>query len=151
MTLRAYNWEHFERSKRWYVFFALLLIIVIGLSLWKKNIIGVVVLFIILGAYFYYSILSQKVISLTIKKDHLLIDNKIYLWSIFSAYSLELDKKTQKIRNLVLIGGKWYLIYTIHDTNEHSKAFLTEISEYLPLVSDFEQSKLEKITRILKL
>lgn len=151
MTLHTYNGERFERNKRWYVFFALVLIIIIWLSLWKQNVIGVVVLFFILGAYFYYSIISNQVISLKIEKEHLIINDKIYLRGTFKAYSIEIEKKSQQIRNLVLVTERWHVIYTIHDKKENIKEFLIEINNCLPLVSDYNQSSLEKLARILKL
>ncbi|MDD3263163.1 MAG: hypothetical protein PHR61_04990 [Candidatus Absconditabacteria bacterium] len=151
MTLRVYNGEKFERNRRWYVLFALVLITIIGLSLWKQNVIGVVVLFFILGAYFYYSIVSNQIISLKIEKNHLIINNKIYLRGSFRAYSIEIEKKNQQIRNIVLITEKGYMIYTIHDKNDRIKEFLIEINDHLPLVSEYNQSSLEKLARILKL
>ncbi len=151
MTIHVYNGERFERNKRWYVFFALVLIIIIGLSLWKQNIIGVVVLFFILGSYFYYSIVSNQIIPIKTEKNHLVINNKIYLRWTFKAYSIEIEKKTQQIRNIVFITEKSHLIYTIHDKKEKVKDFLIEINNYLPLVWEFNQSWLEKLARILKL
>lgn len=151
MTLRVYNGERFERNKRRYVFFALVLIIIIGLSLWKQNIIGVIVLFFILGAYFYYSIISNQIVSLKIDKEHLTMNNKIYLRGSFKAYCIEVEKRTQQIKNLVLITERWHVIYTINDKKEHIKDFLVEINNHLPLVSEYNQSSLEKLARILKL
>jgi len=151
MTLRVYNGEKFERNKRWYILFALVLITIIWLSLWKQNVIGVVVLFFILWAYFYYSIISNQIITLKIEKDHLIINNKIYLRWNFRGYSIEIEKKNQQIRNIVLITEKWYMIYTIHDKKDHIKEFLTEINDHLQLVSEYNQSSLEKLARILKL
>lgn len=151
MTLRVYNWEKFERNRRWFVLFALVLITIIWLSLWKQNVIGVVVLFFILWAYFYYSIVSNQIITLKIEKDHLIINNKIYLRWSFRAYSIEIEKKNQQIKNIVLITEKWYMIYTIHDKKDRIKEFLIEINNHLPLVSEYNQSSLEKLARILKL
>lgn len=151
MTLHVYNGEKFERNRRWYVLFALVLITIIWLSLWKQNVIGVIVLFFILWAYFYYSIISNQIITLKTEKNHLIINNKIYLRWSFRAYSIEIEKKNQQIRNIVLITEKWYMIYTIHDKKDRIKEFLIEINNYLPLVSEYNQSSLEKLARILKL
>jgi len=43
------------------------------------------------------------------------------------------------------------MIYTIHDKKDHIKEFLTEINDHLQLVSEYNQSSLEKLARILKL
>lgn len=151
MDLRVYNWEKFDRNKRWYVFFALVLITIIWLSLWKQNFVWVIVLFFIVGAYFYYSIISNQTISLKIDKQHITINNKIYLRWHFKSYSIEIDKRNQQIKNLVLITEKWHTIYTINDKKEKTKDFLVELNNFLPLVWEYEQPSLEKLARILKL
>ena len=96
MTLTVYNGEHFERSKWRYVGFSLTIIIVIGLSLRKQNIVGVILLFFILGAYMYYSVLSAQTTKLTIKDKYLAIGEKSMPRQNLTGYLIEGDKKTAK-------------------------------------------------------
>lgn len=108
-------------------------------------------LFFILGAYFYYSILSNKKIKIQIKKEWLLINEKNYLRSNFSGYMIERNKQTNEPKNIILIDNKWYMIYTIDDGEENIELFWENLKEYIPLVVSFNQSFLEKIIRLLKL
>jgi hypothetical protein len=55
------------------------------------------------------------------------------------------------MQNIVFIYPKWYIIYTIKDTDENTKSFSKKLDQYIPLVSSFDQSLLEKIIRLLKL
>ncbi len=151
MEINVYNWEKKERWRRRYVIFALVLIIVIGLSLRKNNIIGVIVLFFILWAYFYYNSVGNQLIKIRLETNHLTINKKIYSREFFKWYSLEIEKKSQELKNLILIHEKWILIYTFEDSKEQIKNFLIEINNNLPLTSQYEQWSLEKLARILKL
>ncbi len=151
MKLRVYNGEKFERNKRRYLFFSLVLILIIWLSLWKKNTVGVVVLFFILGAYFYYSIIANQVVSIEINEKEININQKKYPRSFFNGYVIEIEKKSQQIKNIVFITEKSHLIYTIHDKKDETKAFIMELNNHLPLLSEYNQWSLEKAARILKL
>ncbi len=151
MTLHTYNGEIFERNKRWYVFFALMIISIVWLSLWKQNVVGVVVLFIILWAYFYYNIISNQHIEIKIEKDFLLIHQKKYARSSFKWYNLEIEKKSEKVKNLILITERWHVIYTIDDSKENIKNFIVELNNRIPLTGEYMQTSLEKLARILKL
>lgn len=151
MTLHAYNGEKFERNSWWYIIFAFVLISIIWLSFWKKNFVWVIVLFFIIGAYFYYGIISNQTIALKIDENHITINDKAYSRWSFTEYSIEMDKKTQQIKNLILISNRWHTIYTINDKKENTKNFLIELNSFLPLVWEYNQSSLEKLSRILKL
>ncbi len=151
MKLKVYNWEKFEKSKMRYVWFALVLIAIIGLSLRKQNLIWVIVLFFIVWAYLYYNITSNQPITIQIEEKHLTINHKTYSRRNFSAYSIEIDKKTEEITNLVLISPKWHQIYTIYDNTENARDFFIELDKYLPMIGEYDQSFLEKLARILKL
>lgn len=151
MDLHVYNWEKFERSKLRYIGFSSVFIIAITLSLLNQNIVGGIVLFFILGAYFYYSVLSNQITKIHINDKYILIDKKTHPWSDFSSYTIEVEKKTNKIKNIVLIYTKWYTIYTIKDKEETIQKFCEALDEHIPLVANLEQSLLEKFIRLLKL
>lgn len=151
MNLRVYNGERFERSKRWYIGFSVILISIILLSLMKKNIVGVVVLFFILGAYFYYSIISNQIIKIKTDDNHILIDKRTLPWSEFIGYVIEVENKSQEIKNIVLLSNRYHSIYTIHDKHENIKKFITELDNHIPMMGEYNQTFLEKMARILKL
>lgn len=108
-------------------------------------------LFFILGAYFYYSILSNQITKIRIEDEYILIDKKSHPRSDFTAYTLEIEKKTNIIKNIVLIYPKGYTIYTIKDKEDKIKSFSKALDQRLELVGSFEQSFLEKMIRLLKL
>jgi hypothetical protein len=109
------------------------------------------VLFFILGAYFYYSILSNQTTKIHIEDGYILIDKKSHPWSDFTGYTLEVEKANNNIKNIVLVYAKGYTIYTINDKEENIKDFSKSLDQHLPLVGSFEQSFLEKVIRLLKL
>lgn len=151
MDLHVYNWEKFERNKRRYIGFSTIFISAIVLSLLNQNIVGGLVLFFILGAYFYYSILSNQTSKIHIEDEYIIIDKKSHPWSDFTSYTLEVDKGSNKIKNIVFIHSKGYVIYTIKDKEETIKKFSKELDTYIPLVNGYYQSLLEKTIRLLKL
>ena len=63
-----------------------------------------------------------------------MIGSKISNWTIFSGYSLEIDSKKQKIKNIVFITPKYHSIHTINDTDNNIKTFLQELNNYLPMI-----------------
>lgn len=151
MNLKVYNGEKFERNKLRYIIFSSVFIVSIVLSLINQNIVWAIVLFFILGAYFYYSILSNKIISIQSENDYLVIHQKSYPRSDFTSHTIEVDKNSKKIKNIIFITTKWYIIYSICDSDENVKNFSQNIDQHLPLVVGFNQSILEKIIRLLKL
>ncbi|HCB51857.1 TPA: hypothetical protein DEP21_04830 [Patescibacteria group bacterium] len=88
---------------------------------------------------------------MTINSNHLLVDKKAFPRNTFIGYVLEIDKKSQKIKNIVFISNKSHNIYTIDDKNENIKNFSIELDNYIPMLGDFDQSFFEKTSRILKL
>jgi hypothetical protein len=151
MSLQIHNWENFERTKLWYIIFAIVIISVIVLSIIKKNIVWTVVLFFILWAYFYYSIISNQIIKIKITEKNLVLDKKNYSRNDFVGYVLEQESKTQKIKNIVLVWNKSHTIYTINDNEDNIDQFTSELDNYIPRLREFNQTFLEKLSRILKL
>ncbi|HBB04080.1 TPA: hypothetical protein DCZ39_04255 [Patescibacteria group bacterium] len=73
MSILVYNGEKFQRSKIWYLVFAVIFASVFLLSILNNNVVGAVLLFFLLGGYFYYSTINNQVIKMTIDKNQLLI------------------------------------------------------------------------------
>ncbi|EKD24593.1 MAG: hypothetical protein ACD_80C00194G0012 [uncultured bacterium (gcode 4)] len=151
MSILVYNGEKFQRSKIWYLVFAVIFASVFLLSILNNNVVGAVLLFFLLGGYFYYSTINNQVIKMTIDKNQLLIWNKTYLRNSFLWYVVEIYPKTQQIKNIVLITPKSHIIYTFDDTFDHIKWFLLNLDSYLPMLGDFHQTTLEKVSRKIQL
>jgi uncharacterized membrane protein len=73
MSILVYNGEKFQRSKIWYLVFAVVFASVFVLSLLNDNVVGGILILFLLGGYFYYSTINNQVITMTIEKTQLVI------------------------------------------------------------------------------
>jgi hypothetical protein len=64
------------------------------------------VLFFILGAYIYYTVIATQTTKIIIKNTYLLIGEKTLPRHNLVGYVIEIEPKTQKTKNLVLVGKK---------------------------------------------
>ena len=151
MSVLVYNGEKFQRSKIWYLVFAVIFASVFLLSILNGNIVGAVLIFFLLGWYFYYSTINNQVIKMIIEEKQLIIWNKNYPRNSFTWYIVEIYPKTQQIKNIVFLTQKWHMIYSFDDSLEHIRLFLLELDKYLPMLGDFHQTSLEKFSRKMKL
>jgi uncharacterized membrane protein len=151
MSILVYNGEKFQRSKIWYLVFAVVFASVFVLSLLNDNVVGGILILFLLGGYFYYSTINNQVITMTIEKTQLVIWNKSYPRNIFTWYVVEIYPKTQQIKNIVFLTAKWHLIYTFNDSLDHMRLFFLELDDYLPMLGDFHQTSLEKFSRKIQL
>ena len=151
MEITAYNSEKFQRWKLRYVLFTTIITAVVVLSILNDNTVWVIVLFILLWAYFYYSVNNSQLIKITISDKWVIIANKLHPRNMFDGYVIEIESKTQNIKNIVFIGKRWYSVYTINDEDNTIKEFILSLNAYLPMLWTYDQSMLEKVTRRLKL
>ena len=151
MELNVYNVEKFERGKWWYVIFAFIMVLVIAICIYYTNWTGIVLMFLILWWYIYYWLINVYEIKMKITDEWLLVWEKLIPWTTLTWYSLEINKSDQQIKNIVLISEKHHSIYTISDTVENIKSFLAELDNYVELVWEYDQTKWDKLARILKL
>lgn len=47
---------------------------------------------------------------------------------------IEINKDTQQIKNIVLLGEKNHSIHTISDSIDNVKSFLVQLDQFLPMV-----------------
>jgi len=151
MEINAYNSENFERSKRRYIIFGSIFSTIFFLSILNKNIAWSVLLFFLLGGYFYYSVSNSQLIKISIIWEGLIIWTKTYNRNNITGYVLEIDAKTQKIKNLVFITPKWHSIHTLKDNKENIKNFIILLNDYCPMINEYKQKNIEKISRKLQL
>lgn len=151
MELKVYNWEKFEREKLRYIVFSSVFIIIFILSAFYKNIVWIILMFFLLGAYIYYGIINIQETKIKISENGLLIWEKIFPLNNLVGYCIELEPKKQIIKNIVFVSPKWHNIYTINDEEKNIKEFLENINQILPMLSDFPQTFREKVSRKMKL
>lgn len=151
MELKVFNWEKFERNKTRYIIFASIFILIFVLSAFYKNIVWIILMFFLLGAYIYYGIININETTITISENWLLVWTKVIPWNNLVWYCIELEIKKKTIKNIVLVHQRWHSIYTINDSEENIKMFLETLNQTLPILSDFPQTFREKIIRKMKL
>lgn len=151
MKLKIYKSEVFERNNSWYIAFSLVFISILVISIFYKNIVWAILMLFLIWAYFYYNITNNQEIFMEIKKDKLTVWNIEYDLNLIKWYTIEIDQKQNKIKNIVILTKKGHNIYTINDNDSNIKSFLEELTKLIPLQWEFNQTLWEKLSRKLKL
>lgn len=151
MELNVYNTEKFERWKRWYVILAFVMALVIIICIFYTNWTWIVLMFLLLWWYIYLCLIRVEEIKMKITDEWLLIWNKIIPWTTLTWYVIEINKDDQQIKNIVLLSEKSHLIHTISDSTDNIKAFLTELDNYISMTWEYDQTRWERLARVLKL
>ena len=152
MELKVYDWEYFERGKTWYIVFAFVILAVVVLSVLSSNLPWWVIVLLFAAGYLYFSLRSNKTVSMIIWKKVLQIWKVIYQWNELRWFVLEYHTKKKKIHNIVIIDNKNNpKIYTIKDSDENLEDFINELNNYIPMLEKFDQSGFDRFLRRLKL
>lgn len=151
MEMSVYNAEKFDRSKWRYVIFVTVFGAVFVLSIFNQNIVWAVLIFFLLGGYFYYTSMHNQLVHMRIDKSGLVIGKTMYSRSSLEGYVLEIDRKTQLLKNIVIITKKGHEIFTLRDDKEVIRDFILSLDKNIPLLDGFEQSAFEKLARRLEL
>lgn len=150
MELNIYHGEHFERNKTRYIIFFLIISLIIVGSILSGNYIGAVVVLFFVGGYFFFLIKTNTPCTMKIEENWLQIKEKIYVRREIKGFVLEYNTK-QQIKNIVIIKQTSYDIFSIQDTDDTLKDFITELNNHIPLLKSFEQSFFEKFIRKIQL
>lgn len=151
MELQIYSSEKHNRSNLRYVIFSLVTAGTLSASIFYKNRAGSILLFFLLGGYFYFSVKNSWPTKMKILDTGLQVGNKIFPRSSVAWFVLEFDPKAEKIKNIVIISGNTHTIHSIHDTDESLKNFISELSNYKPLLEKYDQTTREKVLRRFKI
>lgn len=152
MELKVYNWEYFERGWTWYLVFALVILFVVILSILSNNIIWWLFVFLFAGGYIFYLTKLNGTINMVAWKNALQIWKVAYPRNSLKWFVLEYHTEKQKIHNIVILTNKketW--IYTIQDSEKNLEKFVNELSGYIPMLENYDQSSFEKFLRKIKL
>jgi hypothetical protein len=151
MELKIYSSEKFNRSNMRYVLFGLAMAGILTASIATKNWAGAILLFFLLGWYFYYSVKNSSNTVMKILDTGLQIERKIFPRTTLQWFALELDATWQFVKNIIIVSRNGSNIHTIQDTKDKLKNFIKNINKYLPMVDKFDQNMREKIIRKLKI
>ena len=152
MELKVYNWEYFERGKTWYVIFALFILGVIVMSILSNNVLGGVLVLLFAWWYIYLLTKIKDTTTMIIWKNSLQVWKTPFLRSTLKWFVLEYHTQKEKIHNIVIIDNKnTAKIFTINDTEKNLKNFVNELSNYIQIMDNYDQTKLDKFMRKIKL
>lgn len=151
MEVTVYNSERFDRGTRWYVIFGAVFAGIFLLTIFNQNYIWAVLLFFLLGGYFYYSSVHAQVTTITVQTDGVKIGKNFVWYSSLTGYALELHHKSELLKNIVFVSAKGHAIYTFHDAPERIKDFILALDRFLPMLDKYDQGGFEKLIRGLQL
>jgi hypothetical protein len=152
MELKVYNWENFERNKKWFLIFAFVILLVVVLSILSNNIIWWIFVLIVAWGYIFYITKVNDTTKIITWEQALQIWKLVYPYKSLKWFVLEYHTEKKKIHNIVIIDNKNdYKIYTIKDTEKNLKNFIEELSWYIPMLETYEQTTMDKFIRKLKL
>lgn len=156
MNILVYDWEIYDRWIWWYITVFSLFIFFVILIFFAKNYQWVVLLILLFWWYLYLSIWKSKKLELSMEDEWLKLGVKLFPWDDLLGFSLELDNKTQKIKNIVISTKSDNYIHTIAydlwaSTLDNIKAFILELSEKTSMLQSYNQTTFEKFIRLIKL
>lgn len=157
VPLKVYNWEVFDRSTLWYVCFFFVIGIVVFISLfyesWDKlnGLIWVIILLLIVWGYLFFLSRANSETKMVLKPEWLTVWTRLIPYSQLKGFVVEMDKRTMKFKNIVLIFDKSVEIYTLKDTKKQQDLFFSKLSELVPYLEKYDQSSLDRLLRRLKL
>ena len=166
MELKVYNGELFERGNRWYIIMGIIFFTLFFLTLFSSKFLGeerswtpgwtdVLSAFLLLalcgGYIFYVHREIEKIITVRVDPEHgLWIWTKLYQWHAVQWFTVEMVSKTGALHSVVFLINQKHEIHSLADTKENIVAFLEELEKYSSFVESYPQSRLEKISRRLK-
>lgn len=150
-SIKTFNGEKFEKNSRRYVIFATILVWVILMSIISWNFVWAIVLFFLLWWYLYYTLNVNQTIEIKIINWTLTVWNRTIPRSNYIWFVVEIDIKSDSIKNLVFVGEKFHNIFTINDDINNVSIFLDNMVNYIPHLDNYEQSFFEKLSRKFQL
>lgn len=157
LSLKIYNGELFERTKRRYVGFALVMLSIIALSLFYKSgerlqgIIATVILLMIIGAYLFFLAKAGTETQMLIMPEGLQIGERLIPYALLRGFVVEMEKTTGKLKNIVLVFERTVEIFSLRDEASQQELFFAELSRRIPFLEHYEQSMVDRLMRKLKL
>jgi len=121
------------------------------ISLFTKNFVWAILLFLLLWWYILFWLTNLQKIRISIASEWLKFWDKFFPWNSVNGFVLEIDNKTQTLKNIVFVIWNIKYIHTLKDDPDNIKEFVMNLSEYAPLLSDYDQTFVEKLSRRLKL
>jgi len=156
-SIKAYNGEYIKRGVLWYIIvFSIIIFLIIFsfLKWWIMWAISVLFIFlIIIVSYIILYLMSLKKIEIQLYDWYFIIWDKTYSFDELQWFNADLSSKWE-ILNFILIPKKtlYPLKYKLRDSQDKAKNFISNVIKlWLPIYSDYENVKMYKIIKYLKL
>lgn len=152
MEIRVYNWEHFERTKSWFIVFSISLALIIWASVFFANLFWSIILFLFTGAYILFSLTKSKHINLSIRDSWLAVDARLRPRQSLDSFVVEVDAASQEWKNIIIVmKNNDHMVFSFDDDHDKKKDFIAELQNYISLVESYPQSTMDKLARKMQL
>jgi len=167
MDLSVYNGEIFKRGILWHIIMWTFFVALIIATLFSSKILGdnetwlpertdvlSTLLLIALFAWYWFYVrkeIEKKIVVHIDPEQGLWIWDRFYQWHAVQGFSLEMNRKTEELRNIIFLVNQWYEIHTLADTAESIERFVNELNQYTSFQESFNQSRFNKLLRRLKI
>ena len=150
-SINVFNGEKFEKNSLRYIIFATVFVGIILMSIFSGNFVWAVILFFLLWWYLYYTLTTNQIIKIRIENWILYVWEKNIPRSNYIGFVIEIELKSDSIKNIVFVWEKSHNVFTINDEMEKVWIFLDTLVNYIPHLDNYDQSAFEKLSRRLKL
>lgn len=106
---------------------------------------------VIVWGYLFFLSKANSEVKMILKPEGLTIWERIIPYSQLKGFVVEMEKKTKKIKNIVLVYDRSVEIFTINDTKQHQELFFSKLSELVPYLDKYDQTSFDRLLRRLKL
>ena len=157
MKLKVYNGEIIQRGPLWYVFFISLMIFLVLYSFFNGSLMWAIsvafIFLVIIVGYVISYLLSIKKTEIILEDGYLRINDKTFPLSSLVGFNIDLDENWN-FKNFVIVTAEsnFPFKFTINDSPENVKEFVKALlDEGVPLYNGYEQDKMYKLIKMLKL
>ena len=151
MKLSIYNGEFYQRSKRWYLAFWLVVLGIVVLSIIYDNIFGAVLVLVLVWGYLYIQTKIGIETTMEIKDEGIQVLDRLFLYGELQGFVLEIEKKSWKLINIVLVKTKGAEAFTLRATSEELQSFCLVLQERIPQLQSYQVWLLDNLFRKLKI
>lgn len=152
MNLHVYQWERYDRPRRWWIVVAIFLVFLLILTLWNGDWRGFLLLAIIIWWYCWYEWKTQHDMYLiSLDSEWVDVAGKQYYWHELQWFSVWFVPGTEEISTLYIYTTNDTLVYSMDDPQEEISDFVTALSQQIPYIKEVQLSWVRKFMRMLKI
>lgn len=166
MQLRVYDGEHYSRSRLWYLIAGVVFFVIVISTLFGGQFTGAAssrvpswwsifatLLLMIFGGLYRFKICKQadRIVVATLDSEWVEIDGRRFDRSVLEGFTLEVQRDTWQVHNIILLQQSDHHIFTVADTSRRVREFVLALSKQILVYPDFQQSWIDRQLRKLKI